>query len=212
MHIVRKTNQEMVIVDSSIWLSIFLSCVTLLFLYRTIIMKAGPAYYLAVGFLGLFVLLFWRKEVVVFDSARQQALWNRRRLFRVGSGAVPFSDISGIGMETSSAKNNVLIYRLTILTPQGPVPMSDNYAGDLQKYEKLKMEILEFLKLDSGDTSSAPDSSLSGGVDDEDSIRSLLRQGRRIDAIQLVRSTQKISLTEATERVNAIYLEMKATQ
>jgi hypothetical protein len=212
MHVVRKTNQELVIVDSSVWVSIFLSCVTLFFLYRIIIMKAGPANYLVPGFLGLFALLFWRKEVVVFDSGRQQALWNRRRLFRVASGTVPFSEISGIGMESTSAKNNVLVYRLTILSRQGPVPMSDNYAGGPQKYEKLKQEILEFLKLDSGETSSASDSSLSGGTDDEASIRALLIQGRRIDAIQLVRSTQKISLTVATERVNAIYHQMKTAQ
>jgi hypothetical protein len=28
--------------------------------------------------------------------------------------------------------------------------MSDNYAVDLQNFEKIKREILEFLKLDSG--------------------------------------------------------------
>ena len=211
MHIVRKTNQELVTVDSSIWVSIFLSCMTLFALYRTIIIKAGPVYYLAVGFLGLFVLLFWRREVVVFDSARQQALWNRRRLFRVASGTVPFSTITGIGMESTSAKNNVLVYRLTILTSQGSVPMSDNFAGGLKKYEKLKREILEFLKLDSGEASSALAAVVSGCID-EASVRSLLSQGRRIDAIQLVGSTQKISLTEATERVNAIYHQMKETQ
>jgi hypothetical protein len=150
MHILRKTNQELVIVDSSIWISIFLSCAALLFLYRTIIIKAGFVYYLVAGFIGLFALLFWRKEVVAFDSGRQQALWNRHRLFRPACGTVPFSDIAGIGLETSSAKNNVLVYRLVILTAHGSVPMSDNYAGDLQNFEKIKREILEFLKLDSG--------------------------------------------------------------
>jgi len=154
MHILRKTNQELVIVDSSIWVSILLSCVTLLFLYRTIVIQAGPVYYLVAGFIGLFALLFWRKEVVTFDSARQQAMWNRHRLFRIASGIVPFSDISGIGLETSSAKNNVLVYRLVILTAYGPVPMSDNYAGDLHNHEKVKREILEFLKLDSGERNS----------------------------------------------------------
>jgi hypothetical protein len=212
MRIVRKTNQELVVVDSSIWLSIVLSCVSLLFLYRTIIIQAGTVYYLVVGFIGLFSLLFWRKEVVIFDSGRQQTMWNRRRLFRIVSGTIPFSDITGIGMETTSAKSNVLVYRLAILTLQRSVAMSDNYAGDLQNYEKLKREILEFLKLDSGEMKSAPNSALSGGIDDEDSVRSLLRQGRRIDAIQLVRSTQKISLAEATDHVNAIYQQIRAAQ
>lgn len=151
MHILRKTNQELVIVDSSIWVSISLSCVALLFLYRTIVIQAGFVYYLVVGFIVLFALLFWRKEVVTFDSGRQQAMWNRNRLFRIACGTVPFSEIAGIGLETSSAKNNVLVYRLVILTTHGSVPMSDNFAGNLQSCEKVKREILEFLKLDSGE-------------------------------------------------------------
>ncbi len=153
MHILRKTNEELVIVDSSIWVSFFLSCVALLFLYRTMVIRAGSVYYLVVGFIGLFALLFWRKEVVTFDSGRQQAMWNRRRLFRIACGMVPFSDIAGIGLEASSAKNNVLVYRLVILTSHGSVPISDNYAGNLQNCEKVKREILEFLKLDSGEMS-----------------------------------------------------------
>ncbi|MGA2349293.1 MAG: hypothetical protein ABSF70_02585 [Terracidiphilus sp.] len=149
MHILRKTNQELVIVDSSILVSIFLSCVALLFLYRTIVIQAGSVYYVVAGFIGIFALLFWRREVVTFDSGRQQAMWNRQRLFRIASGTIPFSDIAGIGLETSSAKNNVLVYRLVILSSHGSIPMSDNYAGNLQNYEKIKREILEFLKLDS---------------------------------------------------------------
>ena len=38
---------------------------------------------------------------------------------------------------------------------------------------------------------------------------SLLKQGRRIDAIELVRSTQKLGLTEATQRVAQILERMK---
>lgn len=158
MHVIRKNNQELAIADSSIWLSACLACATLIFLWRTLVIHGGGIYYLAGGFLGLFALLFWRREVVIFDSGRQQAVWNRRRLLGVTSGAVPFSDIEGIGMEASYAKNNVRVYRLAILTPHGAVPMSDNYAGDLERYETLKREILDFLKLDSGRIKPASDS------------------------------------------------------
>lgn len=154
MHILRKTTKELVIVDSSIWISIFLSCVALLFLYRTIVIQAGSVYYLVVGFIAFFALLFWRKEVVTFDSVRQQTMWNRRRPFRIACGTAPFSDITGIGMETSSAKNNVLVYRLVILTTRESVPISDIYSGNLQNCEKVKREILRFLKLDSGEMNS----------------------------------------------------------
>lgn len=209
MHVVRKSGQQLVILDSSIWISLFLSCVTLLLLYRAAVVHPKPVNYLPAAFFLLFVLLLWRREVVVFDASRQQAEWTRRRLFKVQTGTVPFSDIEGIGMESTSG-DRTPTYRLTILTAGSSIPMSDNYSGNRENYEKLKQEILDFLNLDPEKTKSAPGTVLVNGVDDQASIRSLLRQGRKIDAIELIRSTQKISLVEAKDRVDTIDDAMKA--
>ena len=203
MHITRKTNQELVILDSSIWISVFLLCASAFVTYR-LILENNQRGLLLDGIFLLFIVLFWRKEVVVFDVARQQATWTRRRLFKVATGSIPFSDINGIGIETTSS-GNAPTYRLSIITSLGSIPMSDSYAGGQQKYEELRQEIVDFLKLDPGST-------LTSGIDDEASVRSLLKQGRRIDAIQLVRSTQKLSLTEATQRVAALYEQMNAAK
>ena len=115
-----------------------------------------------------------------------------------------------IGMETTSGSHGELSYRLTILTSDKPVPMSDVYSGNQGHYATIRQEILAFLKLD-GAAKSREDVGQTG-VDDEASVVSLLKQGRRIDAIQLVRSTQKIGLTEATTRVAQILEKMKVTQ
>jgi hypothetical protein len=209
MHVTRKTNQELVILDSSIWISVFLLCVSLFVAYR-VMLQHNPRSLLLDGLFLIFILLFWRKEVIVFDAAAQKVTWTRRRLFKVATGSIPFSDITGIGMETSTATNNVLVYRLTILTAQGSLPMADNYAGDQQKYEKLRIEILDFLKLDSNENRNNSASTSSDDIDDEASIRSLLQQGRRIDAIQLVRATQNLSLTEAHDRVTALQKQLNS--
>ena len=147
MHVVRKTNQQLILLDSSIWISVFLLCVSAFVAYRMAV-QHNPRGLLLDGIFLLFIVLFWRKEVVVFDAATQQATWTRRRLVKVATGTIPFSEITGIGIETSSAKNGVLVYRLTILTSNGSIPMSDTYAGDQQKYQKLKQEILDFLVRD----------------------------------------------------------------
>lgn len=211
MHVTRKTNQEMVILDSSIWISVFLLCVSAFAAYRLSIQHNTRGFW-SLGFMLLFILLFWRKEVVVFDAARQQATWTRRRIFKVATGTIPFSEISGITIEVTSAKNNVLVYRLAILTPQGSVPMSDNYAGDQQKYEKLKKEIFDFVHPELAQAGEGSNAAHAGDIDYEASIRSLLQQGRRIDAIHLIRATQKVSLVEATDRVAAIYEQMNVTK
>ena len=89
--------------------------------------------------------------------------------------------------------------------------MSDVYSGNQGHYETIRQEILAFLKLDAGAAKSSEDVGQTG-VDDKASVVSLLKQGRRIDAIQLVRSTQKIGLTEATTRVAQILEKMKVPQ
>jgi hypothetical protein len=204
MHVSRKTNTELVVVDSSIWVSMFLLCASIPLLYLSI-ERGGRGELLAVGFLVLCVVLFWRKEVVVFDAARQQATWWRRRAFKAANGMVPFSEITGVGMESSTAGNNVLTYRLTILTSGQPVPMSDVYRGDKQGCDSVRAEILEFLHLDDEAQSSS-------GIANENSIQSLLRQGRKVDAIALVRESEHVGLTEAVNLVNEIDEKMKAAK
>ena len=122
MHVTRKTNQELIVLDSSIWISVFLLCASGFVTYRLILENNRKGFLLDGVFL-LFILLFWRKEVVVFDAARQQATWTRRRLLNVANGNIPFSEITGIGMETSSS-DRALTYRLTILTAHVLVKLS----------------------------------------------------------------------------------------
>jgi hypothetical protein len=209
MHVTRKTNQEFIVLDSSIWISIFLLCASAFVTYRLILENDRKGFLLDGVFL-IFILLFWRKEVVVFDAARQQATWTRRRLFSVAGGTIQFSEITGIGVETSSS-DSALTYRLTILTANGSNPMSDSYAGNQQKYENLRQEILAFLNLDSVAAQARSGSTFTSDTD-EASVRSLLQQGRRIDAIKLVRSTQNLGLAEATDRVALIYKQMNSAK
>ncbi len=205
MHVTRKTNTELALVDSSIWVSVLMLFAGGATAYASVT-HGKPNGLWGAGFFALFAFVFWRKEVVVFDAGRQQATWWRRRAFKAASGMVPFSEITGIGMEASAAGNNVLTYRLTILTADKPVPMSDVYRGDKQGCDSIRAEILLFLHMDSGEASS------SSGIAHENSIQSLLRQGRKIDAIQLVRASEKIGLTEAVNRVNEIDEKMKAAK
>lgn len=211
MHALRKTNQAVVFVDSTIWLAILLSAFSLFGAYRSYVQDVRGGF-LAVGFLLLCAFLFWRKEIVTFDRGREEVEWTRRRAFKVVSGTIPFSEITGIGMETTTASRGELAYRLTILTHEKPVAMSDVYSGNQGHYESIRQEILAFLHPDAGLAKPGEGADSVSGVDDEASVVSLLKQGRRIDAIQLVRSTQKISLTEATTRVAHVLEQMKVAQ
>jgi hypothetical protein len=204
MHISRRTNQELVVVDGLIWLSVILLCAAAFAGFQAVSQNV-PKAWIAVGVMALFAFIAWRRETVTFDAARQQLDWVRRRAFSLKSGMVPFSEVRGIGIDTMTDSHGYLTYRLTILTTGKPVPMSDAFGGGQAYYESLRKQILEFLNMDKN-AQSSPEPG------DEASIQLLLQQGRKVDAIQQMRARYQLDLAEAVDRVNEIDEKMKAAQ
>jgi len=202
MHVTCKTNQELLVVDGSIWLSVFFLCAAAFIAVMSVTHNMRN-WWVSAGLLALFAFITWRRETVSFDVASQHVHWVRRRAFKLASGTVAFSDIQGITIESMSGNHSALSYRLTILTTDKPVPMSDGYGGGQAHYEVLRKQILEFLGMDK---TAFP------GPDDEASIRALLLQGRKIDAVEFARTNYQLDLTEAVDRVNEIDAMTKTAQ
>lgn len=202
MHITRQANQELVVVDGSIWLSVFLLCAAAFIGFQAVAQNT-PNWWFLVGLMSLFALIAWRRETVTFDAGSQQVRWVRRRAFKLATGTVSFSEMRGITIESMSGNHGALSYRLTILTTGKPVPMADGYGGGQAHYEMLRKQILEFLNMDK---------TASPGPGDEASIRALLQQGRKLDAVEFVRASYQLDLTEAVNRVNEIDEKMKAAR
>ena len=88
--------------------------------------------------------------------------------------------------------------------------MAYTYSNGKNRHAQMRETILAFLHPERqsaafSSTVATPGATLA----DESSIRSLLSQGRRIDAITLVRIKERVSLTEAVTRVNKIDDKMK---
>ncbi len=130
--------------------------------------------------------------------------------FKVESGTIPFDDISDIETDSWDSDSGPC-FRLTILTAEGSIPMAYTYTGRMDAYAPLRQQILDFIKPGSY-MPSPPRGILSSGIpaDLEASIRSLLAQGRKIDAVTLLRSTQHIGLTDAMNRIEALDQTTKA--
>ena len=209
MRITRQSGLELVVEDSGIALSaVLFICSLPLFYVATLPGKLGALF--GACFFLLASLVFLRKTTFVFDAGESSVHWTGRKLLKVTSGDIPFSDVKGIGTETSSGSNGTITYRLTILTPQGPVPLAYMYGGNRQKYESIREAIMLFLHLEMPTADLHSD--LAGDFVDEASVRSLLGQGRKIDAIELVRTSTKIGLTEAVDCVEKIDQKMKTAQ
>lgn len=160
--------------------------------------------FLAFGCLLLFAIPWVRRATWTFDAATQTLRWIGLRYLRTRTGSMPFSDVRGIDIQsTQDPRSSVTIYRLALVTPQGTLPMSDVYSSGENRCTSVREAILRFLKLD------AASAGASMATDFEAYLRSMVQQGRRIDAIEQLRSFQQLPLEEATERIDAIEESLK---
>jgi hypothetical protein len=212
MRIKSHTDQELVVVDSAVGISATLFIASLPLLYvATRPGKIGALFGACLFLLG--ALVWFRKTTFTFDASEQRVRWRGRKVLKVESGVVPFSEITGIGTEATFGSHGSNTYRLTILTRSGLVPLAYTYGGNQQNYASIREEILRFLHLEVPAPAAEldPEPQVEAAVD-EASVRSLLNQGRKIDAIGLVQSSAHVGLTEAVGIVDQIGEKMRAAQ
>jgi hypothetical protein len=209
MRVKSQTSQELVVEDSSVWFSYLCAGAALFIIYFSIAENKINGL-LTASFFLLCAMIADRRVTFTFDGMQRVALWKGKKFFKVESGAIPFDDITEIGTEASDSDGGTC-YRLSILTRDRSIPMAYGYTGSADAYAALRQQILDFIRPGSYTPSPPPDI-LSSGIpaDLEPSIRSLLAQGRKIDAVTLLRSTQHIGLTDAMSRIEALDQTMKA--
>jgi hypothetical protein len=145
MKIVRQTEQELVVRDSMIWLSVLFALVSLPMLYAALAHGTKGIQYPAGVFL-LIALFCLRSKTFVFDARQRVVHWQGIRILKVYSGSMPFGEITNVGTETMPSPRGQLMYRLTLITPHGRTPMSDGYGGGGQWLEKIRATIAAFIK------------------------------------------------------------------
>jgi hypothetical protein len=196
MHIVRQSPQELVVVDSSRWISVLCALAGAAIIWAAIA-KHQPRGILGAGLFLLFAFLADSRTIFTFDAIGRVVSWSGRRLFTTESGAIPFAQVVDVTVEAISGHGGPA-YRLAILTAEGSTPMAYGYRG-MGNIRQLRATIRAVVRPETiaGTTPERP-------LGDEASIRSLLRQGRRIDAIHLLQSSENIKLSQAAARVDAL--------
>lgn len=204
MHIASQTPQQLVVVDGSRWVSAICAAGALFGVYR-MISQHEPQGLLGAAVLALFAMIFDLRKVFTFDGMQRVVRWKGRTILKAESGEIPFDDITNIDTETTTTTNKtatIMLYRLAINASGKTIPMAYNYRGVKDGYAALRVQILEFIK--PGSQSAAARIAGAAAESLESSLRALLRHGRRTEAIELLRSTENLSLTEAMQRIEAI--------
>jgi len=193
MKITRQTPTELVVEENLMWLALLLAAIGLALLLVAASVGKGGAYFSA-GFLLLCAVLCARKSRFVFDAAQRMVQWQNTVLLRTQTGSLPFDEIRGVAIDSTSSNRGGTTYRLTLLTSDKPVPVTPSYGPRRTKYETAREAILKLVQPGS-DPSSGPTAL---------SVVDLVRSGRTVDAIVLLRNTQGLSLSEARGRVDEI--------
>jgi hypothetical protein len=209
MRIVRQNDSEIVVRDSTLW--VFAVCAgAALFASSFAFSHGDKRALIAAACILLFALAWLRRSTFVFDAATQSIRWTRFRLGKNVTGTIPFAEVRDICVESTSSGSANVICRLSIQTATGTTPMADAYSASPQYAATLRNSLLAFLRPSTGTTVAPsvtnPDADRAHQLDN--SIRSLLSQGRKIDAILLVQQSDHLDLTEATFRVNQIASKM----
>jgi hypothetical protein len=215
MRIVRQTESEVVVEDSSLWMTVFCAiCAAFIFAfalthgqYKTTI--SGVVFLL----IGLVCL---RRSKFVFSMKTQSVQWTRLRMGRRQTGTIAFSGVRDIVIETAIASGARPRCRLAIETAAGTTPLSDAYSASQDHAAAVRDTLLNFVL-----AASAPKPASTANAVNTDAIRtqrlndsigSLLRQGKKVDAILLVQQSDHLDLTEATFRVNQVASQMEKKQ
>ena len=155
--------------------------------------------------LAIFSVIFDLRKVFAFDRVQRVVRWKGRTILKAESGEIPFDDITNIDTETTTTTNKsatITLYRLAINASGTTIPMAYNYRGVSDGYAALRGQILDFIR--PGSQSAAARIVGAAAESLESSLRALLRQGRKMDAVALLRSTEDLSLTDAMKRIDAI--------
>jgi len=184
---------ELVVKDSSMWM-------TILFVGIAIALVAGvgisqPIKLLVPALFLVFGTITARATTFTFDSMRRTVQWSGFKPFKTESGTILFDEIDDITVELTSGGNGATAYRLALKTKLGAVPMAYAYSNSRDGYAALRQQMLAIVK--PGLQAPEPASQIDGiPADLASSLQSLLIQGRKIDAIALLRTRERIGLTE----------------
>ena len=110
MKIVGQSPNELVVRDSSLWLSAIFIAAALLLLYFFVVQ--GDRRALVAMAVTLALALVWaRRSTFTFNAATQRIDYTRLRWLRTASGTIRFSDVQAIDIQAMSGDNGTTIYR-----------------------------------------------------------------------------------------------------
>ena len=204
MTVERNTETVLVVQNGTLWLSAVFGVVGLIVLAAAFSAGdkrlAGPALVT-----GVCAVLCLSKYTFVFDSTQRMVRWQTLRFGKRGAGSMPFDEVKDVVLQSEPGKTRPT-YRLAMLTANGSMPLSSGYGDTSDRCLAMQSQIRQLPRPGQTAAATAPATSIAANLDS--SIRTLVAQGRKIDAIELMTS-MGMNLTDAKQRADEIEKQMQ---
>ena len=136
-------------------------------------------------------LVFFRRDSTIFDEAARSLTWSKWTPLGRTGGAIAYDEITGVTVETMSGSETVPSARVVVHTATDTVPLTAHYSASLDRWEPVAIRIRQLVGLGTADLT-------------EDSLRAMVAQGRKIDAVRHLRLKTGMSLADARHAVERL--------
>jgi hypothetical protein len=142
----------------------------------------------------MFGSAFLRATDVTFDKAERTCVIRRLDVLRVIRMQLSFADITDARVEVAPLQGDsaVVSCRLSLVTASAIVPLTVGYSPDEARYGAIREAVLETVFGDGKRPAAV------------DPIRILLKDGRIIDAVAMLRRREGLDLTTASARIDEL--------
>jgi hypothetical protein len=190
MRITEDTPSRLVLRDRTWWIALFMLGVAMVLLSRGAMVRDWHFLISATLFL-VFGLLSLRGSEIVFDKMQRLCSLRRLDMVRVTRLTLPFREIRDIQVEVEpQADSHTALCRFSLVTASAAIPLTIAYEPDPERYNKMRETVLDVV--------------FAGArrLDAVDPIRDLVKRGRIVAAVGLLRQRDGLDLVTARARID----------
>jgi hypothetical protein len=193
MRILEDTPSHLALRDRTLWLSAILIGAAVL-LAVGVVRDREPRLLIPAGLFVIFALAFLRATDVTFDKIARTCVIRRLDVLRLTRIQLGFDDIMDARIETEPMPDAPAApsCRLSLVTQSAVMPLTASYEPSRERYDAMREAVLDAIFNDGPRRAAA------------DPIQLLVKEGRIIDAVSMLRVREGIDLKTARERVKAL--------
>ncbi|HWW20584.1 MAG TPA: hypothetical protein VNZ06_07245 [Steroidobacteraceae bacterium] len=195
MRITEDSPDRLVLQEQTIWISVICGAAAVWIGAVSVLHQAWRPLVGAALF-ACFGILFIRKSRVEISRSTHTVIIKITKPFNWRTVRLRFDEVKDVVIEPDAMQSNrTPSCRLALTTSSGSQPLSEVYSGGYVRYESMRESVLAALGRPIADALEA-------------SLRHLVTSRRIIEAVELLRSQQKMGLAAARQRVEEVQREI----